>query len=458
MMKITKEINKEIFRAYDIRGIADRDLTDDVIYTIARSFATHIRRMGKDTCVIGHDNRLSSERIHKALTSGLIDSGVNILDLELTTTPMYYYACIYEKIDCGIMITASHNPKEDNGLKFAFKDYLNAKGEEITDFYEETIKGDFLDGVGSVRKINVKEDYFKAINDGLEFGDKRIKAVLDPGNGTTSIILKDLYSMFPIDFTIINGESDGTFPNHHPDPSIEANLEQLKAKVLETGADIGVSFDGDGDRVGVITNEGKFLPCDYYMILIIRDIIDKVKNKTFLYDVKCSKSLEDEIIKLGGSPVCYRTGNSYTRSRVAELDMPFGGELSGHIYFRDRFLGFDSGLYAGLRIIELLSRNSKNITELLSGINHYEATPELKYKSTDEKKIEVVEKVIEYCKKKHYNINTIDGVRVTFTDGWASVRYSNTGPNITSRFEATTKKRLEEIKCEFESLIDKYNK
>ena len=194
------------------------------------------------------------------------------------------------------------------------------------------------------------------------------------------------------------------------------------------------------------------------MILIIRDIIDKVKNKTFLYDVKCSKSLEDEIIKLGGSPVCYRTGNSYTRSRVAELDMPFGGELSGHIYFRDRFLGFDSGLYAGLRIIELLSRNSKNITELLSGINHYEATPELKYKSTDEKKIEVVEKVIEYCKKKHYNINTIDGVRVTFTDGWASVRYSNTGPNITSRFEATTKKRLEEIKCEFESLIDKYNK
>ena len=456
-MEITKEINKEIFRAYDIRGIADRDLTDDVIYTIARSFATHIRRMGKDTCVIGHDNRLSSERIHKALTSGLIDSGVNILDLELTTTPMYYYACIYEKIDCGIMITASHNPKEDNGLKFAFKDYLNAKGEEITDFYEETIKGDFLDGVGNVKKINVKKEYFNAIKEGLEFGDKRIKAVLDPGNGTTSIILKDLYSMFPIDFTIINGESDGTFPNHHPDPSIEANLEQLKKKVLETGADIGVSFDGDGDRVGVITNEGKFLACDYYMILIIRDIIDKVENKTFLYDVKCSKSLEDEIIKLGGRPVCYRTGNSYTRSRVAELDMPFGGELSGHVYFRDRFLGFDSGLYAGLRIIELLSRNSKNITELLSGINHYEATPELKYKSTDEKKIEVVEKVIEYCREKHYNINTIDGVRVTFTDGWASVRYSNTGPNITSRFEATTKERLEEIKSEFESLIDKYN-
>ena len=457
-MKITKEINKEIFRAYDIRGIADRDLTDDVIYTIARSFATHIRRMGKDTCVIGHDNRLSSERIHKALTKGLLDSGVNILDLELTTTPMYYYACIYEKIDCGVMITASHNPKEDNGLKFAFQDYLNAKGEEIAEFYEETIKGDFLDGAGSIHKINVKEEYFNAIKNGLNFGDKRIKAILDPGNGTTSIILKDLYSMFPIDFTIINGESDGTFPNHHPDPSIEANLEQLKAKVLETGADIGVSFDGDGDRVGVITNKGKFLPIDYYMILIIRDIIDKVSNKTFLYDVKCSKSLEDEIIKLGGTPVCYRTGNSYTRSRVAELDMPFGGELSGHVYFRDRFLGFDSGLYAGLRIIELLSRNDKTIEELLTGINHYEATPELKYKSTDEKKREVVEKVIEYCREKHYNINTIDGVRVTFDDGWASVRFSNTGPNITSRFEAASKKRLEEIQKEFESLIDKYNK
>ena len=260
-----------------------------------------------------------------------------------------------------------------------------------------------------------------------------------------------------MDLIIINEESDGSFPNHHPDPCIEANLEQLKAKVMEEKADVGISFDGDGDRLGVVTNDGKFIPTDIYMIIIIRDIIDKVSNKKFLYDVKCSKSLSDEIERLGGEGICYRTGNSYTKAKVRSDNLPFGGELSGHVYFNDRWPGFDSGLYAGLRLLEIMSYTDKNISQLLEGINHYYSTEELKFTSTDQKKIEVVSNVIDYVKNKGYSYLDIDGVRVNFTDGWALVRYSNTGPNITARFEANTLERLQSLQDEFISVINQFN-
>ena len=248
-------------------------------------------------------------------------------------------------------------------------------------------------------------------------------------------------------------DSDGRFPNHHPDPSIEGNLEKLKEVVLSSGADVGLSFDGDGDRVGVITNSGKFISADKYMIMIIRDIINKVDKKEFLYDIKCSKALEDEIVKLGGVPHIYRTGASYTKAGVKEFDLPFGGELSGHVYFRDKFLGFDSGLYAGLRLLEILSHTTKSVDDLLEGINHYESTPEIKYNTTDENKFVLVRKVMDYASNKNYKCITIDGVKVLFDDGFALVRASNTGPNVTSRFEALTKERMEEIKSEFEEII-----
>ena len=260
--------------------------------------------------------------------------------------------------------------------------------------------------------------------------------------------------MFPIDVITINGESDGHFPNHHPDPCIEANLEQLKAKVLETGADVGLGFDGDGDRLGVVSNTAKFIPTDKYMIMIIRDIINKVEKKEFLYDVKCSKSLSDEIEKLGGKGLCYRTGNSYTKAKVRDDDLPFGGELSGHVYFRDRWPGFDSGLYAGLRLLEILSNTDKTCDDLIEGINEYYSTEELKFKASDDTKFDVVDKVLEYAKSKGYKYIDIDGVRVEFNDGWALVRASNTGPNITARFEATTKERLQELQDEFIGVVN----
>ena len=457
-MRIKKDLNKYIFRGYDIRGVVPTDIDVDTAYTIGLGFGSKIQTLNRTKCVVGYDNRISSPDLHQALIQGLIDTGIEVVDIGLTTTPMYYFACLDLKIDSGIMITASHNPKDENGFKFAFSDYQNAKGEEITEFYNFIKAGNFISKEGSIIRKEVKDDYFKALLNNIKFGKRKVKVILDPGNGTTSILLDELFKEMPVDYSIINGKSDGTFPKHHPDPSIEENLTELKELVVKNNADVGLAFDGDGDRVGIISNLGNFIPIDYYMIIIIRDIINKVNNKTFLYDVKCSKSLEDEIIKLGGTPYCYRTGNSYTKAKVKELDLPFGGELSGHVYFRDKFLGFDSGIYAGIRLLEILSNTDKSVEELLAGITRYYSTPEMKYKSADDLKALVIDKIKDYCLSKNYDINAIDGIRVTFADGWACVRMSNTGPNITARFEATTKERLAEIKNEFENLINKYNK
>ncbi len=457
-MKIKENIKETIFRGYDIRGIYPTELDEDTVYTIGLGFGSYIKTLGKTTCVIGFDNRLSSPSLHNALISGIVKTGINIISLGECTTPMYYYACIKLKIYSGIMITASHNPKEDNGLKFAFDERGNCKGQEIQDFLAYIKAGNFSEGCGKVTNYDIKEEYLNLFKNNLTFGPRRLKVVIDPGNGTTSIIAKELYEMFPIDLVIINGKSDGNFPNHHPDPCVEENLAQLKEKVLELKADVGLAFDGDGDRMGLISNNANFIATDKYMIIIIRDIINKVSKKQFLYDVKCSKSLIDEIEKLGASGICYRTGNSYTKAAVRDNDLPFGGELSGHVYFRDRWPGFDSGLYAGLRLLEILSKTNKNVEELLIGINEYYSTEELKFKSSDEIKFQIINQVAEYAKEKNYQFQTIDGIKVLFDDGWALIRASNTGPNITARFEARTKERLNEIQTEFQNLIYKLNK
>ena len=456
-MQLTKDINKYIFRGYDIRGKYPEDLNEDVAYTIGRSFGTYIKQFNQKKCIVGHDNRYSYQELTKALVTGILDSGMDVVYLDLVTTPMYYYAQIKLDIPAGVMVTASHNPKDDNGFKFAFDYRGNAKGKMIEEFRDFTFEQKFDEGLGNLSSYNIREEYKELFKKSLNFGDKKIKVVLDPGNGTATTILKEVYEQFPIDFEIICGESDPTFPNHHPDPCVEDNLEMLKRKVLETKADIGLGFDGDGDRLGIVDENGNYIATDKYMVIIIRDIIDKVEKKTFLYDVKCSKIIEDEVKRLGGSCICYRTGNSYTKAKVKEEDLPFGGELSGHVYFRDRWPGFDSGLYAGLRMLEILSKTDKKTSELLEGVPKYYSTEELKFASPDDVKAKVVNQVIEYCKTKNYDCNTIDGVRVTFNDGWALVRYSNTGPNITARFEATTQERLEELQNEFISLIKEYN-
>ena len=452
------KIDKSIFKEYDIRGKVPKDIDSEVAYTIGKSYGTYIKRYNVTSCMVGRDNRISSDDLAIALINGILDAGVDVISLGLVTTPMFYYACILKKQTCGIMVTASHNPKDENGFKFSLNEYTNARGKMIEDFRDFTLAGKFDKGNGNIYSYNIREEYIGLIKHSIEMGEGKIKVVVDPGNGTTSIIVKDIFSKFPnLDVYYICDESDGTFPNHHPDPAVEANLDMLKKKVLEIGADVGLSYDGDGDRIGVISEEGKLITPDLYMIIIIRDLIDKVSKKEFLYDVSCTKALDDEIRKLGGVPHICRTGASYTKKETYDLDLPFGGEVSGHMYFRDRFPGFDSGIYAGFRLLEILSNSHRPLSSLLEGINKYYSTEKKYIDSTHEVKYEVVEKIKKYCLDKEYEVIDIDGIRAIFQDGWAGIRVSNTAPSITVRFEATSEERLNEIQKEFMDLINKYN-
>lgn len=448
------KVNKLMFREYDIRGIYNEDIDEEVSYLIGRAFGSNLKRMGKTEALVGYDNRISSPIIEKNLVKGITESGINVVRLGLVTTPMYYYGWDLLNIKCGVMITASHNPKEYNGFKFSYNGIHNAYGKDVYNLYDTIINKDFTNGNGTITNKDIKSEYIKLLWKNIELGNRKLKVIYDCGNGTTSIVAKDVFNNPNIEFIPIFADSNPEFPNHHPDPCVEENLRDLKKKVLETQADVGIAFDGDGDRVGVVDEKGNMIDVDKYMIIIWRDIYNKVENKKGLFDIKCSKVLEDELIKLGIEPVCYRSGNSYTKAMSVEGNFPFSGEYSGHVFFRDKFPGYDDGIYAGLRLIEILSKTNKNVSELLEGINTYYSTKELKMKVNDEIKFDIVNKVKEYCISKNYKLLTIDGVKVLFDDGSAVVRASNTGPNITMRYEAKTKERLNEIEQEFTNLLN----
>lgn len=458
-MEITKQINPNIFREYDVRGVYPTDINENVAYTFGKAYGTYIKKFNQSQCMVGHDNRLSSDSLIHALIEGILSTGIHVVNLGLVTTPMYYYACIKNEIPAGVMVTASHNPKDDNGFKFSFDERGNAKGEMIQDFFKFLLDGNFDNADGIMTYYDIREEYYKLLLSCIDINpNKKLRVVIDCGNGTTSLFAPEIYNMIGQDLMVLYGESDANFPNHHPDPAVEENLKVLKEKVVELKADIGIAFDGDGDRVGIIDEKGRFLTADQFMMIYARNIIPANENKRVLYDVKCSKALKEEIEKLGGTAIICRTGNSYTKAATRENNCILGGELSGHLYFRDKFLGFDSGMYAGLRMIEILSNTEKTLSELLEGVNTYFSTPEIKVVSTDTKKKEVVEKIKEYCKEQNYTFIDIDGVRVEFNDGWALVRYSNTGPNITARFEGKTEDIMNRLKDLFMGLIYSYNK
>ena len=457
-MKILNNLEKSVFRGYDIRGVAGDVLTEDFAYTIGKSFGSYVRGFGKNKVLVGHDNRLSSDSLTDALLKGITSTGIDVTYLGLVTTPMYYYACIYLGIDSGVMVTASHNPTNDNGFKIALSNYDNACGDAIIDLYNLACSGEFESGEGKIENFDIRDAYLDRITEYIKI-EKPLNVVLDPANATGSIIIKDIFDRIEnVNAIYINEVSDGHFPNHHPDPLVPENMKQISEKVREVRADVGIALDGDADRVGFVDENGVIIPIDTYMAIVWDDIMDKVDNKTALFDVKCSKQLEDEIIKLGGTPYIYRTGNSYQKNKIKEMDLAFGGELSGHVFFRDKWDGFDDGIYAGLRLLEILSRTDKRLSELDDNFNKYYSTPEIKIATTEEKKFNIVEKIKDYTNEKGYKIITIDGVRVQFADGWALVRASNTGPNLTTRFEANSESRLEEIKTEFMTLIEEYNK
>ncbi len=451
------EINKNMFREYDIRGVYGDDLSEEVAYQIGRAFGTKLRELNIPSTVVAYDNRLSSVELERGMVRGICECGINVKRLLLATTPMCYFAANHLGCNSSMMITASHNPKEYNGFKFSYNGIHNAYGSAVMEIYDIIKKGEFANGEGTSEIVDIKEDYIHLVIDKLNFGNRRVKVVYDPGNGTGSIIAGEIFSRLPtIDSIGIFDVSDGNFPNHHPDPCVEDNLTILKQKVKELHADVGIGYDGDADRVGFVSEKGEFIPIDKFLIIMWKYLYDKVDKKECLFDVKCSKALEDELIKLGVKPIEYRTGNSYTRAASASGDYPLSGELSGHVYFRDRFPGYDDGIYVGMRLIEMLSNSDKPLSYYLENIVKYYSTPEIKYKVNDDEKFEIVNKMKEYCVSKNYNIITIDGVKAKFDDGFALVRASNTGPNITSRFEATTEHRLNEIKDEFEKELNKY--
>ena len=449
-------LKKEIFREYDIRGIYNEEMDDETAYHIGRAYATKLLEYGKDSCVLGYDNRLSSVNLENSLIKGLVDSGIKVLRLGLVTTPMCYFAANYYKVDASMMITASHNPKEYNGFKFSYNGIHNAYGASVKEIYDLIEREAYATGTGSIKEVDITEAYIDLVTRKLNFGDRNIKVVYDCGNGTTSIIADEIFKRLGVEAIGICNTSDGNFPMHHPDPCIYDNLQMLRDKVLETHADLGIGYDGDGDRVGFIDNLGNMIETDKYMIIMWHYLYDKVNKKEGLFDVKCTKALEDEMIKLGINPVEYRTGNSYTRAASAKGDYPLSGELSGHVYFRDKWPGYDDGIYAGMRLIELLSHIDKPLNTLLDGINKYYSTEEIKVRVDDTKKFDIIDKMKEYAQNKGYKFITIDGVKCKFEDGFALVRASNTGPNITMRFEAKTEERLKALQTEFTNELNKH--
>lgn len=448
------KVNKYIFREYDIRGIYNVDIDEEVSYLIGRAFASKMSKLGLNKTLLAYDNRLSSPIIEKNVLKGLLDSGITVYRLGLASTPMCYFATNYFNVNCSMMITASHNPKEYNGFKFSYNGIHNAFGDSVRELYELIINNDFVNGTGNIIDRDIRSEYINLLTDKIKLGNRKIKVVYDCGNGTTSIIAKDIFDRIDVEKIALFDISDGNFPNHHPDPCVEENLTFLKDAVIKNNADLGIGYDGDGDRVGVVDEKGNMIDMDKFMIIMWRYLYDKVDKKEGFFDVKCTKALEDELIKLGVKPVETRVGNSITRKISYDGDYPLGGELSGHVYFRDKFPGYDDGIYAGLRLIERLSYTDKSLSSLLDGINKYYSTKELKLQVKDKIKFDIINKVKKYCENKNYNILTIDGVKVKFTDGFALVRASNTGPNITMRYEASSEDRLNEISLEFNTLLD----
>ena len=452
-------MNENVFRAYDIRGRYPEEINEEFAYKMGLAYGSYIQeKFGEKSCVVSHDNRLSSEALSNELIRGLLSTGVNVYDYGLITTPMHYYARYIEHL-FGVMVTASHNPKDDNGFKFSLDHIANARGKMIEDFKEYFKSGKHITGQGTLFHNSIVDKYIKYMVDNIHLGNNKPKVVLDLGNGTTAVIANRIFSALNITPIYINEKSDGNFPNHHPDPSVPENMKDLIQAVKKTKADCGFAFDGDGDRVGMVDDKGEIVSTEEFMIFIIRELINKTFSNTFLYDVKCSRCLEDEIKKLGGTPLPYRTGASYTEAKTKEENLAFGGEYSGHLFFRDRDVCIGSGIYAALRMIEILSKDkTKVVSKMKKTIKTYENTPEIRYSVGDDAKFEIVNRIKEYAHKNNYYTNEIDGVKIIFTNGLALVRASNTGPNLTVRCEAENKQDLDKLKKNIENLINYFAK
>jgi phosphomannomutase/phosphoglucomutase len=437
------KLSPTIFREYDIRGLVDQDLTEEAVHLVGKALGTRIREAGGRKAAVGRDARLSGPRFAEAMISALTSTGVDVLDLGIVPTPLTYFAAHTAGVDGICMITGSHNPPEYNGLKIGLG-AATFHGEEIQELRRLAESGRFAQGSGTVAPYDVVTPYRAHVRENLRLGRRKLKVVVDAGNGTGGVIAVPIFESLGIEVVPLFIEMDGRFPNHHPDPTVEKNLAHLKAKVLETGADVGIAYDGDADRVGAVDEKGNVLWGDQLMILFSRALLAENPGAAIVGEVKCSFTLYDDIARRGGRGIMWKAGHSLIKAKMKEEEALLAGEMSGHIFFAHRWFGFDDGVYSSARLLELLSRTDAPMSTLLADVPRTEATPELRVDCPEEKKFEVVRRAQEYFRN-GYQAVTVDGVRVVFPDGWGLVRASNTQPLLVLRFEATTRARLEEI-------------
>jgi phosphomannomutase/phosphoglucomutase len=439
-------MNPRVFREYDIRGNADRDLSDAFAEDLGRAIGTHLTRAGARRITLGRDVRLSSPRLHAALKRGLLSTGIHLFDVGVVATPVLYYSVFHFDADGGVQITGSHNPPEDNGFKI-LRGKSTIHGAEIQALRSLIEKRDFVTGQGQSEDRDIQTPYLDMVVSKIELGPRRFKVVVDAGNGVGGIagpILKKL----GFDVTELFCDPDGRFPHHHPDPTVEANVADLRKTVAERDAEVGIALDGDADRIGVVDAKGRIVWGDQLMILFARAILAEQPGATFVSEVKASKALYDEIARAGGRAIMWKVGHSLIKEKMKEEKALLAGEMSGHIFFAHRYFGYDDAIYSAARLVELLSRDSRTLSELVDTLPKLNNTPEIRYELPDEIKFEVVKRVVELFKKGGHGITEVvdvDGARVLWKDGWALVRASNTQAALVLRFEAESPQRLPEI-------------
>ena len=436
-------INPQIYREYDIRGVVDKDLTPEIVRRLGQGFGTYMARLGRQSLVVARDGRLSSKVFCEALIEGLISTGCDVINIGLCPTPVYYFSIFHFDKDGGMMVTGSHNPPEFNGFKVSVGK-TTIFGEEIQNLGRLIEQGEFTTGKGKLSEIEIIHSYQDYIKKNIRL-EKRMRVVIDAGNGTGGMVAGPLLRDLGCEVEGLYCEIDGRFPNHFPDPTIPENLRELIGRVKKTKADTGIGYDGDADRIGVVDDQGNIIWGDQLMILFSREILKSQKGATFVGEVKCSQNLFNDIENHGGKAIMWRTGHSLIKEKMKEEKAVLGGEMSGHLFFADRYFGYDDAIYASCRLIELLSKTDKKLSELLEDVPRTFITPEIRVNCSDDIKFKVVEKVKEQLRK-DYPIIDVDGVRVTFEDGWGLVRASNTQPVLVLRFEALTERRGQEIK------------
>jgi phosphomannomutase/phosphoglucomutase len=446
-------IAKEIFRQYDIRGIVGRDLHSETAEAIGRAYATYLAEHGiRGAVAVGRDNRPSGASLRDALERGLTQSGVDVVDVGVVPTPLLYWSLHNLDVVGGIQITGSHNPPEYNGFKLSVEKG-SLHGEEIQALHGIIAGGKFPSGRGRVREEVIIERYIADVVARVGKLSRPLKVVADCGNGAGSLVAPQLLRAIGARLVSLFCESDGTFPNHHPDPTVVENLHDLIAAVDRDRADIGIAFDGDADRIGVIDEKGGIVWGDHVLILYARDVLQRTgRGQPIIFDVKCSQALPDAIKKAGGTPVMWKTGHSLIKDKMKELGAPVAGEMSGHMFFTEGFYGHDDALYGAARLLRILADAGKTVTELLADVPKFMSTPELRVDVPEAIKFDLVDRAVRHFSSRYDTVG-VDGVRVNFGDGWGLIRASNTQPVLVTRFEARTPERLSAIRAEMEGWL-----